>query len=361
MSTNIDPKRPLRVHVLYETSDRKTPHGCSHIRLLRPLSHPSLAGRIEMQADVDLPSNAVDLLIFERLWTRDFDIFFLEDLLQRLSWRNIPFIHTFDDNMLLVDEPPYSNRALSWTLMRKAAGLIVSTTPLADAVRRFNPTVEVVGNHLDERLFHEADKTPRPGADAGKVVFGYMGTFSHLEDLLMIIGPLRRVLYRHEGRAVLEVVGVADPELVRGLFPGLDVRVRQVPDNEVDYPAFAKWMQRGLHWDFAVAPLRDNSFTRYKSDLKILDYGVLGIPGIFSDMPVYNATLEHNKTGLLAANDAPSWEQALELLINDAPLRRRLGGAVKNYVWSERMLERNAAHWADAIETIYRDWKNDPA
>lgn len=351
-----DAKAPLRVHVLYETADYEHPHGCGYIRLLLPLTHPSLAGRIWMSSGVELPEEPVDLVIIERLWFGNFDVFFLEQKLAELERRGIPYIHTFDDQLLRVDRPPYDNKALTYRLMRSAAGLIVSTEALAGEVRRFNDQVHVVGNSLDERLFQEREAAPLP-EDAGKVVFGYMGTFTHLEDLLMILAPLRRVLSRHKDKAVLEIVGVADGPLLRELFPGLPVRVRSAPVECVPYPEFVKWMQRELRWDFAIAPLRDNEFTRFKSDLKILDYGVLGIPGIFSDVSVYNRTLRHGETGLLAANEPEAWEAALERMLSDTAGRQSMAKGVREYVWQHRMLEQNVHLWADAIEAVYRRHK----
>ena len=111
-------------------------------------------------------------------------------------------------------------------------------------------------------------------------------------------------------------------------------------------------MRQHLRWDVAIAPLEDDAFTRGKSDLKYLDYGALGIPGVFSDVRPYRETVRHRETGLLAANEPEAWADALEEIVGDDALRARLAAAATAEVHGTRMLRTNAARWRDAIETI---------
>jgi hypothetical protein len=59
----------LKVHVLYEHSGDERPHGCSYIRLLRPLSHPANADELELSWGIKYKS--ADVLIIERALRRD--------------------------------------------------------------------------------------------------------------------------------------------------------------------------------------------------------------------------------------------------------------------------------------------------
>jgi glycosyltransferase involved in cell wall biosynthesis len=111
-------------------------------------------------------------------------------------------------------------------------------------------------------------------------------------------------------------------------------------------------MRQHLRWDVAIAPLADDAFTRGKSDLKYLDYGALGIPGVFSDVGAYRGTVRHRETGLLAANESEAWAEALEEIVNDGALRARLAAAATRNVHEHRMLRTNATRWCDAIGTI---------
>jgi glycosyltransferase involved in cell wall biosynthesis len=167
----------------------------------------------------------------------------------------------------------------------------------------------------------------------------------------MVLAPLRALLRRHSGRVRFELVGGAAEDRDTSLFEGLPFR-RLRPRHEDAYPKFVPWMRRHLQWDVAIAPLENDEFTGAKSDLKYLDYGALGVPGVFSDVRPYRETVRHGETGLLAANDPKAWADALERIVSDAPFRRRLAGNAAAEVVGTRMLRTNARAWRTAIEGI---------
>jgi len=81
---------------------------------------------------------------------------------------------------------------------------------------------------------------------------------------------------------------------------------------------------------FAVVPLGGQEdpdtffFNSCKSCIKYIDYGSLGIPGIYSDSPVYARAIKHGKTGLVIKNTADNWLQAMISLYHDGHLRQRM-------------------------------------
>ena len=344
-------KRP-RIHVLYEHDVTGNPHGCAHIRLLRPLSHPVLGRHFDICFGLDLPPEPVDLLIVERLWRADIGP---EDVERILAWcaeHTVPLVYMLDDDLLTLrsDEPwqifPQTyHRLLVARLVRAATLVVVATEELARRLAPLNGRLRVVPNHLDERLYCPL---PPNGRHGGIVRFGYMGTYTHLDDLLLVLPALRHVLTRHRREIEFEIVGVAADQGLAELFAGLPVRIVS-PGDAFHYPDFVIWMQRHLRWDFAIAPLCDTHFNRAKSDLKFLDYGMLGIPGIFSRVPAYADTVRDEVDGFLVDNDTVSWQQALERLLGDASLRRRLGAAAKKRVMTERTLTQGAALWRAAL------------
>ena len=167
----------------------------------------------------------------------------------------------------------------------------------------------------------------------------------------MILEPLRALLRTRKGRVRLQLVGaVGDQELLR-VFDGLPVDVLNT-GRPVDYPAFVAWMVDSLRWDLAIAPLEDSPFTRCKSDLKLLDYAALGVPGIYSRVAPYATTVRHGETGWLAESAPDGWREALERLVDDADLRSTVAANARRYVAAERTLARTAARWPDAIFTL---------
>jgi glycosyltransferase involved in cell wall biosynthesis len=350
------PKR--RIHVLHGFYGAEIPYSCTYIRLLCPLSHPALAERIELTHGTAEAIPDCDLLVVERhtLWPYERQLDGFVRVLSRCRQRGVPVVYELDDNLLDLrrDEPwePYPGDALRGVvafLARQADGMIVSTPALAERLTRLRSDVLVVPNALDERLFGSA---PEPFASrSSAVTIGYMGTLTHEADLRMVLAPLRALLARHAGRVRLELVGGAAGQRMASLFEGLPFRMR-TPGNEDPYPRFVPWMRQQLRWDVAIAPLEDHAFTRGKSDLKYLDYGALGIPGVFSDVGAYRDTVRHRETGLLAANEPEAWAEALEEIVSDGALRARLADATTAEVRGNRMLRTNATRWTDAIESI---------
>ena len=81
---------------------------------------------------------------------------------------------------------------------------------------------------------------------------------------------------------------------------------------------------------FAVVPLGGQEdpdtffFNSCKSCIKYIDYGSLGIPGIYSDTPVYAQAVRHGQTGLLVKNTEDHWLQAMVALYQNKELRHRM-------------------------------------
>lgn len=344
--------KPLRVHVFYEFTLAGEPHGCSHIRLLLPLSHPSLQGRLVVSFGSELPREPVDLVLIERIWQQSGTCVEVNALLDELAVRGIPYIHTFDDNLALLASESHQFKAIFFRLLRDAAGLVVSTHPLAEEFRCFQPLIKVVPNALDERLFGNGMLVYAPQPGNALVRFGYMGTFTHLPDLRLILEPLRAFLTENAQRVEFELVGISDPELLAELFPGLPVRIKEIPPQSIPYPEFVAWLRAALTWDFAVAPLANTVFNSYKSDLKYLDYALLGLPAVYSDHPVYNRTVRQEETGLLAADSPEAWGTALRRMLDPA-LRKTLAENAAAHVRATRLLATNAVLWADAIQEIF--------
>lgn len=351
-----------RIHVMFECGADGIPYGASHIRLLRPLSHPSVQDEFSLSFGVDLPEFVVDLVILERGWRHDHTLADQARLLKRLAILGIPYVYEIDDNLLDLNTAPgapdYPNAEQRQIIIRyakNAAGVLVSTEALKRRMARLNPNIHVVGNYLDERLFdfdHLRGKIDaRRKLGNSKLVIGYMGTYSHLEDLLMIVEPLRRFLRARRESVRMEIVGIGDEGLVRGLFNDLPVSVVRVPVGKVGYPEFIRWMQHEIEWDFAIAPLVASDFNSCKSDLKFLDYSLNGVPGIYSATESYVGTIVDRKNGLLAS-DSTEWGSALNLLADDSEFRHTLSDEAFSYVRRFRTLETNATLWGEAIEAI---------
>lgn len=332
------------LHILFEHGTDQLPFGCSMVRLLRPLNYPGLGHPWHITQGTDLPPDSnPDMVIVERLWKPDTDVQRAHALVRRLRRTNCRMVYTLDDDLLGLNLAPARANAVR-LFAREADRIIVSTEPLAERMRRLNENVCVVPNQVDDTLFGP----PREPHEAnGIVTMGYMGTLTHLHDLLGILEPLRRALRQLNGKLKLELVGVSDNPRILDLFSDLPVSFKRA-EGHVAYDQFVPWMKRELKWDFALAPLSASPFSRCKSDLKYLDYAALSIPGIFSAVTPYRETVRHNETGLLAA-DADEWAAYITTLTKDAALRQRLAINARDEVYAQRCLKHRASDWVKAL------------
>ncbi len=354
-----------RVHVLFEYGPDLYPHGSAFIRLIRPLTHPSLNAKIQVAFDHQYKGRAVDTVIVDRLWRPDISAALAQALVEDVRRAGAKLIYAVDDNFIdLPPErfpfaaPPRARRVeeLLWVVryfLEEADGLLVTTDALRELLVPLNANVAVVPHALDEQLLvqHGPTREATPFGPRKKVI-GYMGTFTHDDDLLMILPALHAVCRRHVGDVELQIVGVAGQEETLKALSGLPVRITSPRAGEAAYPLFMLWFTTRISWDIAISPLEATQFNQCKSDIKFLDYSAIGAAGVFSRGPAYAASAKHAENGLLVENDSAAWEDALEALIADAELRMRLALNASRTLHEERTLEHSAHRWVTALDNL---------
>jgi glycosyltransferase involved in cell wall biosynthesis len=329
------------------------PYGSTYVRHLLPLTHPTVADRVTLTHGSDARIPPCDVLVIERhvLWPEREQRERLASVLEAFRARGVRIVYALDDNLLDLNRerpwryPSETLRGVIRFLAREADAVVVSTPALAERLAHLNANLRVVHNALDERLFGGPTE---PSSPRRPLTMGFMGTLTHETDLMMVLRPLRGLLRRAKGGIRLEIVGGVEGSRFAAALDGLPVRMIETGDMH-EYPKFVAWMRRSIRWDFAIAPLEDDPFTRCKSDLKYLDYGALGIPAIFSDVRPYRETVRHRETGLLVPNDPDAWATALGELAGDDVQRSRLSLAARDEVHSTRMLTTNAVGWLEAL------------
>lgn len=341
-----------RVLVLYEYSRVGLPHGSAYIRLLQPLTHPSIEGRLYVTPAPVYYGQEAEIVVVDRGWRPDCTPQRAGELVRRVKQQGAKLVYQMDDDLLHLpgaDEDAATKREIAALFLAAADGVIVPTPALRARYAAQNSQIVVVPNALDERLLVRRGAPPQPSAG---VRLGYMGTHTHDEDVALLLPALQRLAEMTPARLSLEIVGgLARSESVERLR-GLPFPVTFVQPPAVEYPQFLPWFSGNVDWDIALAPLLDTPFNRAKSDIKFLDYAALGAPGVYSHLPVYAESVRDGATGLLAANDPERWAAAIARLIAEPALRRELADNARRYLYSERVLARRAVDWAAALERI---------
>jgi len=189
----------------------------------------------------------------------------------------------------------------------------VATEPLRDYLLPFNEKIEVIPNYLNDTLwsFRNFEKPP---AQDDVITIGYMGGHSHKPDLLLVLPALRIIKEKYPHRIRYHFWGIEPPEEL--------IEISQIdwcPPKSYEYRDFVNFFQT-QRADIAIAPLCDNLFNSCKSPIKFMEYGAVGIPGIYSDVKPYSNIVTNGEDGFLASS-YDDWVSMLSSLIDDPNLR----------------------------------------
>ncbi|MBN9249072.1 MAG: glycosyltransferase family 4 protein [Mesorhizobium sp.] len=90
--------------------------------------------------------------------------------------------------------------------------------------------------------------------------------------------------------------------------------------------------------DIGIMPLEDSPFARGKCGYKLIQYMACGLPVVASPVGVNSKLVTHGENGFLASTEA-EWRAAIERLLSDPELRRRMGAAGRAKVESDYSIQ----------------------
>lgn len=189
--------------------------------------------------------------------------------------------------------------------------------------------IQVVPNRLPRQPWAEL-KSRRNQGDKPRV--GWAGAQQHHGDLAIITDVVK-----------------ATSEEVDWIFMGMCPDELQSYIKEFHpFVSIDQYPQKlaSLNLDLAVAPLEIHPFNEAKSNLRLLEYGILGWPVICTDIYPYQ-TLNPPVTRI--DNDSGSWLAAIRQKLADKQALADEGQALRNWVMEHYILEDHLQQWAEAL------------
>ncbi len=204
---------------------------------------------------------------------------------------------------------------------------VVSTKPLAEFCQDMISDVIIVPNSLEKNAWLELESKRR---QSNKLRVGWAGALQHQGDLEIIIDVVKQTA----GEVDWIFMGMCPDEIKPY------IKEFHEPVNISDYPK----VLASLNLDLAIAPLEDNRFNEAKSNLRLLEYGILGWPVICSDIfPYQNAPVTR------VENTTQSWLSAIRQAIDNQELLSSQGNMLRQWVVKNYLLEDKLEQWFDAL------------
>jgi len=252
----------------------------------------------------------VDLVIMQRQ-TSEMAL----NVLRNLKGMGIPVIYEVDDYVfnLHPKNPSYNyyaqpdRRHNIEQMLREVDAITVTCEYLKKRFLVYNQRVYVIPNYIDPRYWRVRQK----GTENEKIAVGWSGGASHYDDLRLIDG-------------VMETITAEFPQ-VKFILVGWDPGFFRVPPNRREFYGFTKdfveYAANLSHIDIGLAPLEDNLFNKCKSDIKLLEYGVLNIPVIASYVGPYQKAIDDGF--VLKAMNPKDWIKQIRKLVSDEAYRKK--------------------------------------
>ncbi len=307
-------------------------HPSSNYRAIHPLTELARRGNLVATYDIESPLPEGDDVATV---VEDFDVAFFGrfegqpeviELASRLVDDGMPMVCDYDDEVIR-DE-----RRIPLERMVSMADVVTTTND--HLVKRYRELGARTVIPIPNFLTRPSLSFPRRKHEG--TVLGYIGWIDHQEDWdqLGLQETVEELLDVHEDLRV-ESVGPIDLRLPEDRYHSYGpLRFDQLP-------------QAIAGFDIAIAPLlRDKRGNETRSDIKLKEYAIAGVPWLASDFGPY---IDHGEDegGRLVPDD--EWFDALHGLVCDGKAQRKL--AKKGHKWAkEQTLERNASAWLGALQ-----------
>ncbi len=300
----------------------------------------TLRGHIRRMRDM-LRVSQYDL-VYIFMWVTPFGTSVFEKLTRKLA-RAI--IYDVEDNIISEqkldqsDHPDSLIRRLKGTgkakfLIRTADHVITSSPFLNDYCLAINTNkaCTYISSSIDTDRFLPTNRY----SNDTPVIIGWTGTFSSKIYLDLIAPIFQKLATRVD--FTLKVIGNFEYDL-----PGVTLEVVQwSAEHEVrDLQTF----------DIGVYPLPIDDWVLGKSGLKAIQYMAFALPCVATEVGTTPMLIESGVNGWLVRSDE-EWLEALESLVRDPALRKKLGQAARKDAVAKYSLHAIAGQYRNIIESI---------
>jgi glycosyltransferase involved in cell wall biosynthesis len=252
-----------------------------------------------------------------------------------LSKQKVPIIFDFDDAIFLPNTSK-ANERFGWLkfaektadICRLSTCVVVGNSYLADYAKKYNDNFHIIPTSIDTNKYQ-----PSRSKENGKIILGWTGSSTsqyHLESF--------------------------EPTLEK-IIKDLDVELRVISDRPPDFKTLScnwqawsaeKEVEITSQFDIGIMPIPDDAWSKGKCAAKALQYMALETPAVCSDVGANREVIEQGVNGFLAESEE-EWANALEILVKDDSLRKKMGVEARKTVVERYSMTKCAKLFAEVV------------
>jgi glycosyltransferase involved in cell wall biosynthesis len=183
----------------------------------------------------------------------------------------------------------------------------------------YNPTCVDTDNRYNISSNHDVEK----------ITIGWTGSFSTVHFLDMVQPALKKLQEKYDFKI----------KIICNKQPVLDLKnvqyIEWTEENEVSELASCQ---------IGLMPLTDDEWNKGKCGFKLIQYLALEIPAVCSPIGVNKVIIEEGINGFYSNTDE-DWYKAIEILITDKDLRKKMGKSGREKVINNYSLAANAKNF----------------
>lgn len=248
-------------------------------------------------------------------------------VLERLKQAGKRIIYDLDDDIFHIPSHNPASRILAkdeqfaaMACMKSADVVTVTTGPLQMMLSSElgNEKVFLIPNALDPEDGWR--KVSEIGSPDGKKRIFWSGGATHAKDWEICFEAIKKVMSEKDD-VFLVILGFLPP-----IFSNF---LREKPfQGRIEYMSFSEpdtyfSLVKHVAAEVGIAPLHNDTFNKSKSCIKFVEYSLIGMPTLASNVTPYDDAIYDRKSGFLVDDDSSSWYRALSEMLSFNRLNRQ--------------------------------------
>jgi len=262
-------------------------HGSKYHRVLLPLEAINgktvKIGEKECVIEVSFTEFSKDLRLKEDHF-KNYDVIYNHwlvpnDAIELSLWKNVyntKFINDYDDTW---DDKTHPYFSPTWEYGATRLAVLadfntVATKGLANKLEPYTDNIAIIPNLLPVGIGQFVGKPVEKGFKEGKLRIGFLGSFSHIPDLLNFKNVVNKLAKNKKIVENCQFTLVCDDSKEWGLVKSMFEKKKNLNFKTIPFKSVTEYMSLYDEFDVVIQPLVENEHNELKSGLKVIESSI---------------------------------------------------------------------------------------